>query len=331
MTLVRNILRSSISSIAYLRYLFPEENFADTQLAGLKIKSLIPSSNPEIAAMTEWMENGVFDAIEKHYLKALVFSIFSEFNNPSSLLESYTFKFSYPEDGNISMGMIATAKGQSSKELSYMTREQIQQAWCTLIRTLITLSHTLPPLPQERHVAMRLYYYEDVTPTDYNPPGFTAADDAPNFEFVAEPECVEIGGSVRTKYHAVSLRLDTAMPSFVNSNTENMENGDHSNISDNEESSLESLNEITEKTELAIIAVCENENGTFTKGEIAKKLKLSKSENDDSTIDRIFGRLLDNEIITQVDDDTYQYVSNEANNNRFKHLISKYSKLENEN
>lgn len=215
-TLMRNILRSSISSIAYLRYLFPENNFVDTQLAGLKIKSLVEGDNKEIEALNKWMEQGVFDALEKHYLRALVFSVFAKFNDPSSLLESYTFKFTYPSDGNVSLDFTATkSDGAPQSKLSFMSKEQIQQAWCTMIRTLITLSHTLPPLPNERHIAMRLYYYEDVTPVDYNPPGFSTADDAPDFEFVDESERIEIGGSVKTKFHTVSMRLDTAMPNYT--------------------------------------------------------------------------------------------------------------------
>jgi hypothetical protein len=214
MVLVKNILRSSIASIAYLRYLFPEDNFSETQLAGLKIKSLLPKQNPDIEALTNWLEQGVFDAIERHYLRALVFSIFGEYNDPNSLLESYTFKFSYPADGQMSMDLIASAKGADTKEMTYMTREEIQQAWCTMIRSLITLSHTLPPLPSQRHIAMRLFYYDDVTPDDYEPPGFRQATDAPEFEFLADVETVEIGGSVKTKHHAVSLRLDTAMPNM---------------------------------------------------------------------------------------------------------------------
>jgi hypothetical protein len=215
MTLMKNILRSSLASIAYLRYLFPEENFSETQLAGLKIKSLVPKQNPEIAAMTSWLENGVFDAIERHYLRALVFSVFAEFNNPATLLESYTFKFAYPSDGQMKMNLVASTKEGETKEMTYMSREQIQQAWCTMIRGLITLSHTLPPLPSERHIAMRLFYYDDITPEDYEPPGFQQSTDAADFEFLADAETIEIGGAVKTKHHTISLRLDTAMPNLA--------------------------------------------------------------------------------------------------------------------
>lgn len=306
MTLVKNILRSSISSIAYLRYLFPEDNFTDTLLAGLKIKSLVPNSNQEVAAMGNWMEKGVFDAIEKHYLKALVFSIFAEFNNPQSLLESYTFKFTYPSDGNISMGMFADVKGKATKELSYMTREQIQQAWCTMIRTLITLSHTLPPLPQERHIAMRLYYYDDITPPDYNPPGFTQADDAPSFEFIADPECVEIGGSVKTKYHTVSLKLDTAMPNYQSENHQE-----------------DIFDEIIERT---ILAISELEENKFNKENLIQKVGIEEDK-----LDGILEKLLAIDFIEEEENQTFKKILTKVNQDRIENIAAKYNVLEGRN
>nr|AEW27318.1 Hop1 [Pentatrichomonas hominis] len=209
-TLVRNILRSSVSSIAYLRYLFPEDNFEDTQLAGLKIKSLVPSSNPEVAAINNWLEKGVFDALEKHYLKAMVFSIF--LNQTIQPVYWKATHLSSVTHQTIAFRWILQPIAQmASRILLLCQKSKIQQAWCTMIRTLITLSHTLPPLPSQRNLAMRLYYYEDVTPADYDPPGFDNASSDPDFEFIAETERIEVGGSVRTRHHAVSLRLDTAL------------------------------------------------------------------------------------------------------------------------
>ena len=65
---------------------------------------------------------------------------------------------------------------------------------------------------------MRLFYYDDVTPEDYEPPGFQECRDAPPFEFVADAECVEISGEVKTRHHSVSLKLDTAMPNVTGMN-----------------------------------------------------------------------------------------------------------------
>ena len=208
LSMVCNILRSSLSSICYLRYLFPEENFREAQIAGVKVKALVPEGNSEVATLVHWLDDGVVDALKKHYLRAMVFSIFSRYNDPESLLESYTFKFSYPSDDQISVAL--QTEGPKGKE---MTKEQVQVAWCTMIRTLITVSHTLPPLPSERHLAIRLFYY-DCTPPDYQPPGFVNADNTPGFVFEEENETVEIGGQVSTKHHTVSVRLDTAMPAI---------------------------------------------------------------------------------------------------------------------
>jgi len=218
-TLVRNVIRSSISSIAYLRYLFPENCFNDAQIAGIKIKSLVPGSSPEIESLMHWVEMGVFDALEKHYLRAMIFSIFARCNDPSSLIESYTFKFTYPSDDSVNLDILADS-GNTKQCLSSMTKDQLQQAWCTMIRTLITLSHTLPPLPSERYLAVRLYYYDETTPNDYNPPGFSESTEMPNFEFVAESERIEVGGGVSTKYHMLSMRIDTAV-SNLNSSVDN--------------------------------------------------------------------------------------------------------------
>lgn len=299
-TLIRNILRSSISSISYLRYLFPEDNFTDTNLAGLKIKSLVPNSNPEIEAITNWLEKGAFDALQKHYLRALIFSIFSEPNNPSSLIESYTFKFTYPEAGGVGMDLIASAKGNKDKEISYMSKDQIQQSWCTMIRTLITLSHALPPLPSERFLSMRLYYYDDLTPPEYEPPYFSNAKDTPNYEFIADAESIDIGSSVSTKYHSVSLRLDTAMPNY------------HEAISQN----------LDEKVELAIL-LCSKLDYITTKT-LAKRLNISKK---DEKLDEIIQSLIKLGFIIQ-NKDKYEVIHSNENEKLVDKIADKYEDID---
>lgn len=314
MTLVKNILRSSISSIAYLRYLFPEENFSDTKLAGLKLKALIPDANPEAFAINEWIEKGVFDAIEKHYLKSLVFSIFAEFNNPASLLESYTFTFTYPKNGNISMGLVANAKGQQPKEYTYMTREQIQHAWCQIVRTLITLSHTLPPLPTERHIGMRIYYYDDVTPEDYNPPGFVNADTVPAFQFVTDSECINIGGALKTKFHSLNLKLDTAVPNYSSSQQHQQRRVSPSD------------SEVDEKTELAMLSIMELKNDDFEINDLIEKVGVEENQ-----LDEILKKLIEMKFVEIVAKDKFKRILNIENQDRIDSIISKYNTLDTEN
>lgn len=307
-------MRSSISSIAYLRYLFPEENFSDTRLAGLKLKALIPDANPEAFAINEWIEKGVFDAIEKHYLKSLVFSIFAEFNNPASLLESYTFTFTYPKDGNISMGLIANAKGQQPKEFTYMTREQIQHAWCQIVRTLITLSHTLPPLPSERHIGMRIYYYDDVTPEDYNPPGFVNADTVPAFQFVTDSECINIGGALKTKFHSLTLKLDTAVPNFTSSQQQQQKRASPDDF------------DVDEKMELAMLSIMELKNDEFIEDDLIDKVGVENEQ-----LDEIMRKLIEMKFIENTEEGAYKRILNVENQDRIDSIISKYNTLETEN
>ena len=102
--LVRNILRIGISSIAYLRHLFPEDCFQDHILAGMNMK-ILTSTTEESRLLVSWLECGVFEALEKQYvyfclhlslfllshqLRSLVFGIYLDPTKESSLIECYT-------------------------------------------------------------------------------------------------------------------------------------------------------------------------------------------------------------------------------------------------
>lgn len=97
LVLVRNLIRTAISSICYIRHLFPENNFVDRILSGLNIKTLLPNS-PETKLVIDWLEQGVFDALEKKFLRMLVFGMYLDPTKESTLIECYAFRLSY--DGN---------------------------------------------------------------------------------------------------------------------------------------------------------------------------------------------------------------------------------------
>ena len=64
---MRNLLRTAISSVVYLRAIFPEECFRDHTINGLRIKALIPATE-EAKMLISWLEKGVFDALDKRYV-----------------------------------------------------------------------------------------------------------------------------------------------------------------------------------------------------------------------------------------------------------------------
>jgi hypothetical protein len=67
LTLMRNLLRASISCICYIRNIFDDTCFQDKNLSGISIKALLPAT-PESSQLCNWIEKGVFDAMEKKYV-----------------------------------------------------------------------------------------------------------------------------------------------------------------------------------------------------------------------------------------------------------------------
>lgn len=59
----------------------------------------------------------------------------------------------------------------------------------------------LQQLPANAYITMKLYYYDEVTPEDYEPPLFKPGDDSRKFFFESKPERIAIG-QVDTPFHA---------------------------------------------------------------------------------------------------------------------------------
>lgn len=81
-------------NISYIRGLFPEKYFSDKSVPALemKIKKLMPM-DAESCRLIDWMEKGVYDALQNKYLKTLLFSVCEAINGP--MIEEYAFSFSY--------------------------------------------------------------------------------------------------------------------------------------------------------------------------------------------------------------------------------------------
>eukprot|EP01080_Neovahlkampfia_damariscottae_P005643 gene5643-9459_t len=200
--LVRNLIRTSISTICYLRNLFPDESFQQRSLVGIQINSLLPKSK-EAQTLIDWMEKGVFDAINKKYLKKLIFGVSKDQKNDfKSMIESYEFIFEYPEDGVI-------LKMDETKSRVAQTKEDIKLSIQAMIRTIVTLSQSLNNLPSTRYLSMKLMYYDEVTPEDYEPEYFRACNQQERESLNKEFLKISVT-NVETKYHAFNLKIWTA-------------------------------------------------------------------------------------------------------------------------
>jgi len=186
---MKKLLAIAISNIAYMRVLFPEKAFGDKCLEDLSLKVLKnDKSCPGAAQMIAWLK-GVFDALDKKYLRMLIFGIQSGTCDPDSFLEMYTFRFSYNDKIELEI------QSKNGKLSLISTANETKKATVLLLSRLVALMDTLRPLPPDTRTTMKLLYYDDVTPADYEPPGFIAAKSS----FI----CVE-GNPTKFRFQSVS-------------------------------------------------------------------------------------------------------------------------------
>ncbi|WOH13692.1 hypothetical protein DCAR_0833203 [Daucus carota subsp. sativus] len=230
--LTRNLLRIAIFNISYIRGLFPENYFNDKSVPALemKIKKLMPM-DAESRRLIDWMEKGVYDALQKKYLKTLLFCVCETIDGP--MIEEYAFSFSYSnsESQEVSMNVNrignkkqgGTFKCNSSTEI---TPNQMRSSACKMVRTLIQLMRTLDKMPEERTILMKLLYYDDVTPVDYEPPFFRGCteEEEVNNPWTKNPLKMEVG-NVNSKHLVLALKVKSVLDPCEDEN-DDMQNDD---------------------------------------------------------------------------------------------------------
>ncbi|GJN88507.1 hypothetical protein Rhopal_001473-T1 [Rhodotorula paludigena] len=249
-SLQQELLEAGIGCVAFLRGLLPEDSFEDYKLlaprppvsrssttgkddedkskqaqpSSVRVKKLRRGVSLEADKLLDYLELGATQAIEKGYLHQLIFAIYLDPDDPTNLVESYTFTFSYETDaeGNkasrskpelvvqdqlsgmvISPSAYGTTKEPPRKEGD--VKRQVQQ----MIKNLITSTQVLDELPRRRFLNIRLFY-TDETPPDYEPPCFHPVEvDMPGYSLttpsVADPPDFGTLGSMATGFHGVAL------------------------------------------------------------------------------------------------------------------------------
>ncbi|XP_077470943.1 zebrafish testis-expressed 38 [Stigmatopora argus] len=163
---VKRMLAVAVSTITYLRGIFPENAYRSKYLEDLCIKILREEANAIGAnKVVKWLF-GCFDALDKQYLQIIFIGVFTNENNPNCIIESYSFKFKYTTKGP-EMDVL-----RNNDVALKVTLEDTKTATVLLIRKLFLLMQNLSVLPDNSHLTMKLYYYDDITPADYEPPGF---------------------------------------------------------------------------------------------------------------------------------------------------------------
>uniref|UniRef100_A0A0K3CDI1 FGENESH: predicted gene_2.271 protein n=1 Tax=Rhodotorula toruloides TaxID=5286 RepID=A0A0K3CDI1_RHOTO len=184
-------------------------------------RNLKEGTSSEVDKLLDYLEVGAIEAIENGYMHQLVFAIYLDPDEPTNLVESYTFTFSYKTDpqGNKKpelvvqdqlSGMVISSSmfGHNSRDNTRKegdVKRQVQQ----MIKNLITSTQVVDELPRRRFLNVRLFYTDD-TPPDYEPPHFRpVVIDAPGYSFstptVADEPDFGTLGTVTTGFHGVAL------------------------------------------------------------------------------------------------------------------------------
>ncbi|XP_015280785.1 PREDICTED: HORMA domain-containing protein 2 [Gekko japonicus] len=203
MILVKRLLAISVSCITYLRGLFPESSYGTRYLDDMCLKVLREDKSClGSLQIVKWIQ-GCFDALEKKYLHMAVLTIYTNPQEPEHVTELYQFTFKYSKTG--------AQMDFASTQVSSMNRvnsEEIKEVSILLIRKLYVLMQNLGPLPNDITLTMKLFYYSDVTPDDYQPPGFKEGSRPDCLLFDGNPVNLKVG-SVSTGFHVLKVRVTT--------------------------------------------------------------------------------------------------------------------------
>ena len=200
---VKRLMTVAISSITYIRGMFPEDAYANRSLDKLSLKILKEKTDHENAGTLAGWLLGAFEAIEKKYLKSLMLSVYVDPSCPNTVHEMYVFRFNYP-------GGVPTCEVQgTNKQSAKVAQDDIYRSTQNLLRTVLLITQGLGPLPTSAYLSIKLTYYDEVTPTDYEPTGYCATD-------IIDPIFPSgfqryNSGKVSTAHHGVKLKV-VALP-----------------------------------------------------------------------------------------------------------------------
>ncbi|KAI5106206.1 HORMA domain-containing protein 1 [Silurus meridionalis] len=195
LVVVKKLLAIAVSSITYLRGLFPEKAYGSKYVEEQKVMILREERTcPGASQIVQWLQ-GCFDALQKRYM-------YSDPEHPEEVTECYQFRIQYTEKGPR-----LDFESKSQKNVTKMDCNDMKKASILLVRKLYTLMQNLSPLPDSVCLNMKLSYYNDVTPQDYQPPGFKEGE---NDMLVFQKEPVNLTmGEVITPFHTLKVDVTT--------------------------------------------------------------------------------------------------------------------------
>lgn len=206
--LTRNIMRVSISSIAFLRGMFDASNFSIKDVGGTHCW-VIESDNlhPNAKAIIDWMDNGVFDALKRGFLDRCVLVVSADADGKNTI-EAWSLSVGANNTINLtkesgSSSTRSVAKPSSQRPL---TQQDLLKLSSMMLRQMVVLLQTMPQLPDQYWLSMHLTYKEG-TPAEYEPKGFDPAPGGSGLRFASRPMRLGVGPAITTPHHSLGVEL----------------------------------------------------------------------------------------------------------------------------
>ncbi|KAF8969871.1 HORMA domain-containing protein [Flammula alnicola] len=269
---VQTLLRAGLGTITYLRNLLPEDNFtrshftsiddssssqpdgsqestsSRTNVSGFRITTITRGYTDEADRILNYMEYGIFDALEKRYLRSFIFGIYLDTKDPTNIVEAYTFNFKYHmiPGSDVFVPVISLAEDRKKnvedpvaraiKKGRAPTLKDVKTSVKSLLKTLIQAISNMDVLPRRRFATFKVFYTEE-TPPDYEPPHFEPGDvDRDKWFFMTHdldevPERTSIG-KLETGHHSVHLNV-SSITSYLPSSSEHGDDATFSGLTPN--------------------------------------------------------------------------------------------------
>lgn len=107
----------------------------------------------------DWLEKGIFDALQKKYLQTVLLEVFEELavkrNKKKAgvrrkLLECYTFTVTYFD------GQAQLALAGDENDSTTISKERIKQTTGEVLQSLVHIASSLDPLPSSKIISMKV-------------------------------------------------------------------------------------------------------------------------------------------------------------------------------
>ncbi|KAK8655583.1 hypothetical protein V6N13_108157 [Hibiscus sabdariffa] len=130
--------------------------------------------------------------------------------------DKLSFSYSNSDSQEVSMNINRTGNKKQGKAFncnstSEVTPNQMRSSACKMVRTLVQLMRTLDKMPEERTILMKLLYYDDVTPVNYEPPFFRGCtEEEAHNSWTKNPLRMEVG-NVNSKHLVLALKVKSVL------------------------------------------------------------------------------------------------------------------------